>query len=94
MRMLTSAAGINLCYLSHLPVLFVPPLCYLSHLPVLFVPLPVLIVPLLGLTIRNACIRKTNLLVNPLVTLPSRVEEGRRRLASLLLGMYGKEVHA
>ena len=92
--MLTSAAGTRLCVLSHLPLCFVPSLCVLSHLALCFVPLPLCIVPLLGLTIRNACIRKLNSSGTPLVTLPSRVEESRRRLARVLLGMHGKEVHA
>ena len=50
--------GGKVCYLSHLPVLFVPRVCYLSHLLCAFVPLSVLIVPLLGKNIRKECIRK------------------------------------
>lgn len=53
-----SAVKSPLCYLSHLPVLFVPGVCYLSRSPVLFVPLDVLIVPLLVYNIRNISIRK------------------------------------
>ena len=58
MKKCDAAVRIGVCYLSHLPVLFVPRVCSLSHLRVLFVSLSVLIVPLLGKNIRNVCIRK------------------------------------
>jgi hypothetical protein len=80
----------DLCYLSHLPVLFVPRVCYLSHLPVLFVSVYVLIVTLLGKNIRNVCIRKMELVRKSLskpADLRSQVgaklsPEGRRTLAA------------
>jgi hypothetical protein len=97
MRLLTTAVGMELCVLSHLTLCFVPVVCVLSHLALCIVPLSLCFVPLLGLSIRNVCIRKRKSVRK---SLSKPAAYGWQVGARLPLpdrrtpGMYGKEVGA
>jgi hypothetical protein len=98
MQMFSVLVGNDLCSLSHLIVCFVPSLCVLSKLSMCFVSFIVCFVTLLGLSIRNACIRKIKLVKKSLskpaaygrqaeVGFPNR--ESRPQLGKSLAGDFG-----